>query len=103
VHPVLLVAAESWEAFFACDLGDKIVSLPFLSPLCTFHLAPLPLANHPSFYLLQDIVGPLKIGTTASLDEAYKLLTAVRALAEWVSDQFMEWVEGVVGLVERLT
>ena len=54
VLPVLLVIGDAWELWFAMD-GEKDIR----------------------------VVGPLDIGSTASLDRSYRLLAALRRLVAW--------------------
>ena len=65
VLPILLVEAGSWELHFAFDAGSHY-----------------------------DVCGRVSIGSTESLDEAYRLLAVLRILAKWMETDFLMWVEG---------
>ncbi|KAI0426627.1 hypothetical protein F5Y09DRAFT_58062 [Xylaria sp. FL1042] len=64
VLPILLVEAGSWELYFAFDAGSHY-----------------------------DVCGRVSIGSTHSLDEAYRLLAVLRILAKWMETDFLAWVE----------
>ncbi|KAF2967985.1 hypothetical protein GQX73_g5575 [Xylaria multiplex] len=65
VLPILLVEAGYWELYFAFDTGSHY-----------------------------DVCGGVSIGSTDSLDEAYRLLAVLRILAKWMETDFLTWVEG---------
>ncbi|KAI1260757.1 hypothetical protein F5Y18DRAFT_404411 [Xylariaceae sp. FL1019] len=64
VLPALLVDGASWELYFAFDAGSHY-----------------------------DVCGRVGIGSTHSLDEAYRLLAVLRILAKWMETDFRAWVE----------
>ncbi|KAH8660350.1 hypothetical protein BX600DRAFT_513960 [Xylariales sp. PMI_506] len=84
--PLVLVRAESWELFFA--YVDKVPEI----------------GDHPLRQQAQPdderivIVGPLDIGGTASLNQAFRLLAILKVLVDWVAADFRSWVEQLVGL-----
>lgn len=65
--PVLLVVCEKWELYFAFDRENEI-----------------------------HVCGPLEIGSTVTVDGSYRLLAVIRLLADWVGQEFREWVERCV-------
>ncbi|KAI0410218.1 hypothetical protein F5X98DRAFT_360034 [Xylaria grammica] len=64
VLPILLVDAGAWWLYFAFDAGSHY-----------------------------DVCGRVGIGSTDSLDNAYRLLAVLRVLAKWMETDFMAWVE----------
>ncbi|KAJ8128417.1 hypothetical protein O1611_g5219 [Lasiodiplodia mahajangana] len=64
VIPVLIVEAALWELYFAFDMGSHY-----------------------------DVCGPVTIGGTRELSEAYRLLAVLRILAHWMETDFSKWVE----------
>ncbi|KAI0965885.1 hypothetical protein F4678DRAFT_476297 [Xylaria arbuscula] len=65
ILPILLIEAGSWELYFAFDAGSHY-----------------------------DVCGRVSIGSTGSLDDAYRLLAVLRILAKWMETDFLTWVEG---------
>lgn len=65
--PVLLAAGGEWQLWFAIDKPTRI-----------------------------EVFGPVDIGNTTTLDGAYRLLAALRHLAEWMDGPFREWVTEVI-------
>lgn len=65
--PILLVVCDVWELFFAFDRDDAF-----------------------------EVCGPLNIGSTNSLDGAYRLQAVLRLLAGWVAGGFRDWVSQCV-------
>lgn len=67
--PLLLVVGKNWELFFGFDNEDNI-----------------------------EVLGPLQIGGTGTMVDAYRLLAVLRLLADWVAGGFRDWVEDVIDL-----
>ncbi|KAH8743411.1 hypothetical protein F5883DRAFT_593105 [Diaporthe sp. PMI_573] len=65
--PLIAVTNHRWELYFGCDRGDKI-----------------------------ELIGPLGIGSTASLVKSYMLLACLRLLKVWVQEVFQsafaQWI-----------
>jgi len=61
--PLLLAKRHHWSLLFARDCEDHI-----------------------------EVIGELSVGDTGSLHGMYKLLSALRCLAEWSTGTFQEWV-----------
>ncbi|RWA09180.1 hypothetical protein EKO27_g5926 [Xylaria grammica] len=64
VLPILLVEAGVWGLYFAFDAGSHY-----------------------------DVCGRVSIGSTHSLEDAYRLLAVLRVLAKWMETDFLAWVE----------
>ncbi|RSL77843.1 hypothetical protein CDV31_017304, partial [Fusarium ambrosium] len=62
--PALLVVCENWELYFAFDKESEV-----------------------------EVCGPLKIGSTVTVDGSYCLLAVLGLLAGWVNQEFRGWVE----------
>lgn len=61
--PVMLVVGDDWQLWFVID-----------KPTHT------------------DVCGPVHVGKTSGLDDAYRLLATLRLLAGWMEGGFREWV-----------
>jgi hypothetical protein len=61
---MLLVDRSVWELYFACDNELKC-----------------------------DVYGPMEIGNTNTLKDAYRLLACLRDLVQWMDTEFRVWVE----------
>ena len=84
--PLLFASGESWTLLLASDRHDRIVSI-----LSSFALSMTDLC------LVQEIIGSVLIGSTASILGCYKILTAMRRLCDWASTTFKDWfVENVL-------
>lgn len=66
--PVLLVVCARWELHFAFDNGTHY-----------------------------DVVGPVDVGGTGTVEDMYRLLAVLRLLGNWVSGEFREWVKQCIG------
>ncbi|KAI1111267.1 hypothetical protein F5Y14DRAFT_464692 [Nemania sp. NC0429] len=64
VLPILLVQDEHWKLYFAFNAGSHY-----------------------------GVCGGVKIGSTDTLDDAYRLLAVLRVLAKWMETDFRAWVE----------
>ncbi|KAF4446339.1 hypothetical protein F53441_10010 [Fusarium austroafricanum] len=60
--PVLLVVCARWELHFAFDNGTHY-----------------------------DVMGPVDVGGTGTVDDMYRLLAVLRLLGDWVGGEFREW------------
>jgi len=78
--PLLYVSGKWWYLLFACDCPQRIV--------WTFSMS-----WSPASHIWQELLGELLIGDTKSVVGCYKLLAALRCLAEWVTTTFREWLE----------
>ncbi|KAM0255998.1 hypothetical protein ACHAPA_012322, partial [Fusarium lateritium] len=65
--PVLLVVCAKWELHFALDQGSHY-----------------------------EVVGPVDIGGTGTVEDMYRLLAVLRLLGNWVGSEFREWVRQCV-------
>jgi hypothetical protein len=66
--PVLLVVCARWELHFAFDNGTHY-----------------------------DVVGPVDVGGTGTVEDMYRLLAVLKLLGNWVGGEFREWVRQCVG------
>ncbi|RKL07806.1 hypothetical protein BFJ70_g16851 [Fusarium oxysporum] len=66
--PVLLVVCARWELHFAFDNGTHY-----------------------------DVVGPVDVGGTGTVEDMYRLLAVLRLLGNWVGGEFRKWVRRCVG------
>ncbi|EXM12631.1 hypothetical protein RAB80_018256 [Fusarium oxysporum f. sp. vasinfectum] len=66
--PVLLVVCARWELHFAFNDGTHY-----------------------------DVVGPVDVGGTGTVEDMYRLLAVLRLLGNWVGGEFREWVRHCVG------
>ncbi|KAI0407331.1 hypothetical protein F4802DRAFT_555051 [Xylaria palmicola] len=71
--PILLVDRGNWEVHFAFDSESRY-----------------------------DICGPIDMGNTKSLKDAYRLLAGLRDLTEWMATEFRAWVESCLKGAESL-
>ncbi|TGJ80086.1 hypothetical protein E0Z10_g8676 [Xylaria hypoxylon] len=71
--PILLVDRGSWEVYFAFDDRSRY-----------------------------DICGPIEMGNTKSLKDAYRLLAGLRDLTQWMATEFRVWVELCLAEAESL-
>lgn len=69
--PMLLALSDVWDCYFACRVPGMI-----------------------------QIVGPLRVGSTASLAEAYQLHAVLQEISRYVDQDFRQWVEQLVGFDE---
>lgn len=67
VLPVLLVVAHSWELWFAFSEATGI-----------------------------RVCGPVQIGSTENLEDAYRLLAVLRILADWMTSEFRVWIKSLI-------
>ncbi|KAK3360756.1 hypothetical protein B0T25DRAFT_496757 [Lasiosphaeria hispida] len=70
--PLILTHDHEWSLYFAADRGPKI-----------------------------EILGPMQIGMTDTIQGIYRLLAVLRRLAEWIETEFRNWV--VSAFVEDYT
>ncbi|KAI1739683.1 hypothetical protein F4680DRAFT_421182 [Xylaria scruposa] len=67
VLPVILVQNAAWDLWFAIDESTM---------------------ENPKY----ELYGPVRIGATDSILEVYRLLAALRVLADWMATDFRDWV-----------
>lgn len=72
--PVIIVVCDAWELFFAFESADSY-----------------------------KVYGPVKIGRTDCLNDAYRLLTVLRLLSRWVVSDFRDWVRRRVEICQQST
>lgn len=80
--PMISVVDHNWTLYFAADRRNRIVSS--VSCVCRWYLANV---------CLQDIVGPVKMGSTETIDEIYKLYTSLSLLRNWVVEHYVPALE----------
>lgn len=62
-------------------------------PSSIFSHQPSPALNILANVCLQDIVGPVKMGSTGTIDEIYKLFTSLSLLRNWVVEYYVPALE----------
>lgn len=67
--PLIFCQGHAWHLYFACDWGQRI-----------------------------EIVGPISLGDTESLDSIYTLFASLRELCKWVAGPFRDWWLSVLGV-----
>ncbi|KAF5988536.1 hypothetical protein FBULB1_1412 [Fusarium bulbicola] len=83
----------SWFERTAQFAATKIPLMPVLLVVCTrweLHFA----FNNGTHY---DIVGPVDVGGTGTVEDMYRLLAVLRLLGNWVGGEFREWVRHCIG------
>lgn len=65
--PLILAEGAAWNLYFACNTPSQIT-----------------------------IVGPLKIGSTDMLHDAFRVVTVLERLGRWVEEPYRRWVEKVI-------
>ncbi|KAL8290981.1 hypothetical protein RB601_003667 [Gaeumannomyces tritici] len=69
--PLLLCHEHAWKLYFACDRGHEI-----------------------------EIIGPITIGSTDTLDSAYSLFAVLVEICKWVEGPYRTWWETILGVAK---